>query len=663
MNNLFLGYANEDELLERIALGSRRYIGNKTKLVDFIINSILKSCNTFNSFADLFAGTGSVSMEASKYFKEVIINDILYSNNVIYRAFFKKGNVDLSKIKYLISYYNSIDRDKLDDNYFSTNFGNKYFDYENAKLIGYIREDIERRKKTLTVKSYNILIASLIYSMDKIANTIGHYDAYIQKPIKQKKLEMKLIQYTDLPSVKIYRKDSNELVRHIKTDVAYIDPPYNSRQYSRFYHLYETLVKWDKPKLYGVAMKPPTENMSYYCNKEAKTLFEDLIKNLDAKYIVVSYNNTYESKSSSSRNTIKLEDIKRILMERGETKTIERPYRFFNAGHTNFKDHKEILFITRVNYDNMKTLRSPIFYIGDKYRLIPQLRTYFPTTINKFIEPFAGGGTVSLNIKANEYYLNDINKYVYILQNFLLESAKNKINFFESINFLIDKYGLSASYKEDIIPAELKQNFKKTYYAKYNKNAYEKLRYDFNQKADTGTLDEEAKLMLYILVIYGFNRLIRLNSKNQFNVPVGNLDFNKNTVKTLNQYFNWTKNKVIKWYNLDYREFLTSIKIADKDFVYIDPPYLITSAEYNKLWNEENEYDLINLLDNLNKKNIRFAVSNIIEYKNKKNYIFDDWSRNYNTYAIKSNYISYHNNSIKQLKEVLVTNYEHKQKL
>ncbi len=162
-----------------------------------------------------------------------------------------------------------------------------------------------------------------------------------------------LLEYAQLKAQnynqKIYREDANNLVRKIETDVAYIDPPYNSRQYNRFYHIYETLIKWDEPELFGVALKPKPENSSVYCTVKAKDAFQDLVENLNAKFLVVSYNNTYNSKSSSSENKIKLEEIKAILENKGKTKVFECSHRFFNTGKTEFNNHKEFLFITKVN--------------------------------------------------------------------------------------------------------------------------------------------------------------------------------------------------------------------------------------------------------------------------------------------------------------------------
>lgn len=95
-------------------------------------------------------------------------------------------------------------------------------------------------------------------------------------------------------------------------------------------------------------MKPPEENMSDYCRNKARDVFEDLIQNLKVKYIVVTYNNTYDSKSSSSRNKIRLEEIQSILEKRGQTKVFEKSYNRFNAGKTEAPDHKEYVFITTV---------------------------------------------------------------------------------------------------------------------------------------------------------------------------------------------------------------------------------------------------------------------------------------------------------------------------
>lgn len=333
---------------DTISLESRRYIGSKTKLADWIFSVIDEQTKDVQSFCDIFAGTGTIAKRALNRFSSVIINDFLFSNTIIYNGFFAPGEWDKSKLQAIVDSYNKLNPSKIADNYFSINYGGKYFEHGVSKLIGYIRQNIEDIKTDLTPKEYAILLSSLIYSMDRIANTIGHYEAYIRKPIALRPLNMRLIDAKAYDTVQIYREDSNDLVRRIKADIFYVDPPYNSRQYSRFYHLYETLVHWDNRELSGVAMKPKCENMSEYCSSKAVLAFEDLVQHINAKYIVVSYNNTYQSKSSSSMNKISLDELLSVLNKKGTTQVFEQAYRFFNAGKTDFSDHKELLFITNV---------------------------------------------------------------------------------------------------------------------------------------------------------------------------------------------------------------------------------------------------------------------------------------------------------------------------
>ena len=329
-----------------IQLHNRRYIGNKHKLIEWIFSIINKECSG-NSFADIFAGTGVVSAVATKHFEKVLLNDFLYSNYAIYRAFFGNEAWDKTKIDNIIKSYNNIYGDDLEENYFSKNFGGKFFSKNSAKIIGFIRGNIEENKKNLNEREYYMLITSLLYTADKIANTVGHFDAYFKKEFVNDSFFMKPIDPIDTREISIFQEDTNDLAKKINADVVYIDPPYNSRQYSRFYHVLETLTKWDKPKLFGAALKPEPENMSDYCRSNAKDKFAELIRELGAKYLVVSYNNTYNSKSNSSKNKITLQEIEQILQKKGQTKVFEKNYRHFNAGNTNFNNHKEYLFVTK----------------------------------------------------------------------------------------------------------------------------------------------------------------------------------------------------------------------------------------------------------------------------------------------------------------------------
>jgi len=300
---------------------------------------------------------------------------------------------------------------------------------------------------------------------------------------------------------------------------------------------------------------------------------------------------------------------------------------------------------------NQKIKRSPLFYVGDKYRLMKQLLDLFPQKINNFYEPFAGGGTVFLNVKAGKYFLNDIDRHLVNIHKLLISNAKNPEQFFKDVEKIIHKYKLSHSYKKNIVPDSLKKEFKKTYYARFNKEGYEKLRICVNKNK------KNDPLILYVLLIYGFNRMLRFNGGGKFNLPVGNVDFNKNVVNALNNYFGFVIDKKIKFTIKDFRKFFEKNEYSKDDFVYIDPPYIITSSEYNKLWNEKAEADLLDLIDELSKKGVRFALSNVTHYNGSKNDLLIKWMKKYKVHNIKSNYISYHNNGKKKIKEVLITNY------
>ena len=305
-----------------------------------------------------------------------------------------------------------------------------------------------------------------------------------------------------------------------------------------------------------------------------------------------------------------------------------------------------------MNKDNI--IRSPFFYVGDKYKLMPQLKELFPNDIDNYIEPFVGGGSSFLNTTGNRYVLNDIDENVIRLHKELGKYANRPEELIDKLYSIIDYYGLSCSYIGKSVPEELKKKYAKTYYSKYNKESYLKMRKDYNK-------DKDNSLLLYILLIYGFNHMIRFNSKGDFNLPVGNVDFNKNVYNALVNYLDFRNNNEIVFENTDYQKFLNKIEFKEKDYVFLDPPYLISMSEYNKLWNNKKEVELCDFLDNLDKKGVKFGITNLVYHKGKENETFNKWSKKYNVYDIKSNYISFNDNTIKKnSKEVFVTNYDSK---
>lgn len=301
--------------------------------------------------------------------------------------------------------------------------------------------------------------------------------------------------------------------------------------------------------------------------------------------------------------------------------------------------------------ENKKTIRSPFFYVGDKYKLMPQLKQLMPKDIEQYIEPFVGGGSSFLNSKGTSYMLNDVDSYVVELHRQIGSYTGKAEKLFEELFDIIDFYGLSCSYRGICVPEEMKKKYMKTYYSKYNKDAYIRMRKDFNENKDDF-------LRLYLLLIYGFNHMIRFNGNGDFNLPVGNVDFNNNVYQALNNYLEFVGEHEIEFFNMDYISFLEKIKFGKNSYVFLDPPYLISMSEYNKLWNDKKEDELCEYLDSLNDRGIKFGITNLITHKGKVNQRFLDWSKKYCAYDVKSNYISFNDNTIKaDSQEVFVTNY------
>ena len=331
---------------------NRRYIGSKTKLLNNIENVVKEYYGDKKiKIADIFGGTGVVANFFAENEYDIIVNDLLYSNYIAYNTWISNEKYEMKKIINAIEYYNNIDSHKLEDNYFSEKFGNKYFDINDAKKIGYIREDLEKNKDKYTNREFNAILSSLMYETDKIANTCGHFESYLNKTPEEKGI------FLQVPDIKmhnqdtqIYCMDSNELVKKIEADVFYIDPPYTARQYVNFYHVLENLVRWEKPQdLEGRSMKFKRDHLkSRYSRPEAPKVFEELIKNIKGKLIIVSYNNTYNAKSTSSNNKITEEQMLDILSKKGAVKRVDISYKSFNAGKTDLKNHKEYIYICEV---------------------------------------------------------------------------------------------------------------------------------------------------------------------------------------------------------------------------------------------------------------------------------------------------------------------------
>lgn len=655
--------------MKTIEINNRRYIGSKARMINFIDEIIKKENIQFSSFLDLFGGTGIVGYHFNNQKTKIYVNDLLKSNYLSYLCWFGNEKINKRKLEEYLKSYNDINN--LKENYFSKNFSDTYFSKKNCKKIGFIREDIENKylNNEINTRERAILITSLLYAMDKIANTVGHYDAYRKNGDLNKTLELCM---PDLKSIsnnknnKIFNEDSNELVKELKTDVVYIDPPYNSRQYSDAYHLLENVATWEKQEVFGIAKKMKRNGIkSKYCSVSAPLAFKDLIENINAKYIIVSYNNMGTKGAGRSQAKLSDDDIMNALTSKGKVTIYETNFNQFNTGKTHIDNHKERIFICKVGKRTKKKdkalapiidkVKSPLNYTGGKYKLLNQIIPIFPNNIDLFVDLFSGGANVGVNVDAKKIICVDKQKEIVRVMELFKKYEDGYI--IDKLEKIIDKYNLSNSLLNGYQLYNCKSD---QGLGSYNKSKYLKLRDDYNNLAGDSV---EKDFLFLTLVIYGFNNQIRFNSNGEFNMPVGKRDFNNSIRKNLKSFITKLKTKNIEFINSDFREFI--IETNQNTLVYCDPPYFLGTASYNENggWTNKDEIDLLNYLEILDKNGVKFALSNVIEHKGKKNDILEAWIKNhkYKVHIIDSNYnnSNYHKQEGNILKttEVLITNY------
>ena len=664
-----------------------RYIGNKTNLLKNINQVIKDNCDGNEKvFCDLFSGTSSVARFFKNRYK-IISNDILYFSYVLQRATITNNEIpDFEKLKNKLNVENVLDyletininRKKyktfIYDNYSpNDNCERMYLTPENAKRIDYIRTTIEKWKKENLIKEneYFYLLATLIEGVPFVSNITGTYGAYLKDWDKRafKKFEMiRLNVVNNNEENECYREDANELIKKVSGDILYIDPPYNSRQYLPNYHLLETIARYDEPKINGkTGIRTYTEEKSNYCIKsKVYDELEELIKNAKFKHIIMSYNQEGLLKKEEieqilkkygDKDTYKLYQIPYKQYENKLTKKIEKHYEYifyikkkeeFNINNiyinipmmekvpiTLMEDEEQYIYdIDNYMVDSHKKyIKSPLNYIGGKYKLLPQLMKYFPTDINTFVDLFSGGFNVGINVKSNKTICNDINDFIIDLYKELYNSSVE--NVLDRINTNIKGYGLS----------------------KENESAYEKFRVHYNETKDP--------IDLYTLTCYSFNYQFRFNNNREYNNPFGRnrSQFSENMKNNLILFSDKLKNMNIDFSSKDFDK-VSIENLGKDDFIYCDPPYLITTGSYNdgnrgfKDWKEEEEIKLYNYLDKANEKNIKFALSNVMEHKGKENKLLKEWSKKYKVIYLDNDYSNSSYNTKKgKSKEVLIINY------
>ena len=648
-----------------------RFIGSKTNLLKNIA-MVISENTTGNEdiFCDIFSGTGAVA----RYFKpryEVYSNDALHFSYVIQKATVENNTKpSFSKLKNIGigDPFNFLEETQIrmldynNSNYFVTknytphdSCKRMYVSNKNAVRIDFIRNTIEawKNEKLLTELEYYYLLAGLIEGVPSVSNITGTYGAYLKHWDKRtfKDLEMARLDVIDNKrNNKSYNKDSNKLIEELEGDILYLDPPYNSRQYAPNYHLLETISKYDYPEIHGVTgMRPYDDLKSPFCiTSEVYDAFEDLISKAKFSNIVMSYSNNGLMTSN---------EIERILKKHGKEETYKMysiPYRQYMSKKTKQTEclHEYIFFIKKdlpqkltidfkgttnginaIVSDTKKYIKSPMNYIGGKYKLLPQILPNFPNYIGTFVDLFSGGCNVSINVNANRYICNDINKKIIEL----FEAFKNMelSEILHQIKLRIAEYNLSKENEEGF------KNFRDFYNETQN------------------------PIDLYTLTCYSFNYQFRFNNNLEYNNPFGRnrSQFSENMKHNLIAFVSRLKKLNVEFLC----KYFAEIPLADltpEDLIYSDPPYFITTGTYNdgnrgfKDWKSEQEYALYDYLDKANEKGIKFALSNVIEHKGKTNEILLEWAKKYKIIELNYNYSNSSYNTKKgDSREVLIINY------
>ncbi len=712
-----------------------RYIGGKTQLLGEIGQVMKDIAPDAHTVIDAFAGSGVVTNYLKTHGYDVISNDLLFFSYALTR-----GTAQVSKeptfnglkeqgIKDPYEYLNNLTTEDvgISDKYcfILQNYspagddGRMYLTPENARKADWIRSTLEIwiMSGLITETEYFVLLASLIVAVSEVSNIAGVYGAYLKTWERRAKFTLTLKKNVFAKSkhhVECHNLDVSQLVKNYKADILYADSPYNSREYITNYHVLETVARGDTPELHGkVGMRPYRDNTSDFCSrKRAGAAFEQMIREADVKYIVISYN---------SEGNLSTEELTALCMKYAVPGTFglkEIPYRRYKnkAGQQNLVNEqiyyfekisgvcskglrlpsasivKEILKAQRAERRREKELRkkgnteenllkkkthilhgetngtaentaikhiavalqtsdvpesvlpkhiasrhfhkSPMNYTGGKFRILPQLAECFPDEINTMVDLFCGGGDVCANIPAKKVYANDINAQV------------------------IDVYRRFQKMDADALLSEIDGRIKRWELTKTNKDGFLRLR-EFYNNGDKDPID------LFVLTCFAFNYQIRFNRKLEYNTPFGKARscFNAKIRENLVAFHEDIKD--VQFTTMDFEQYDLS-GLRSGDFVYADPPYLISSGPYNdqgrlhRQWSKDDDQKLFQMLDNVNSQGAAFALSNVLCHKSQVNEDLIDWSKKYNVHHINCSYneSSYRNVGNKDITdEVLITNY------
>jgi adenine-specific DNA-methyltransferase len=507
-----------------------------------------------------------------------------------------------------------------------------YFSPENAGRIDYFRHEIEswKNNELINEDEYCYLIASLIESISLVSNTAGVYGAFLKHwdPRAKKRIVLKPVESSTKESLgtNFINCKVEDVITKVECDILYLDPPYTQNQYGTQYHILQTLLLNDNPTISSITGSRPTGPMRSDWSKDFKAhiLFDELISKTKARYIVFSYS----PDGFMSRSFIEA-SLKRYGKE--ETYTCKKiTYgKYKNFKSTGKKDHFEYLFYIEKKDQTDIKYESPLNYIGSKAKMINNLERFYPKTQKNFVDIFGGGFNVGINSKSEEVIYNELNHFV---------------------ANLISSFKVNDTYQYILF---IKKNIRKFALEKENAISYHKIRSYYNSLP----LNKRDPRLLYTIILYGYNQQIRFNSRYDFNNPVGMRWFNDKVLEKMISFSRVLREKNIQIQNQNFFDLLDSID--QEHFVYMDPPYRLTTGSYNdgkrgfENWDIESERKMFEFANKLTEKSIRFMLSYVSEHKGQINGELKKWVGNNGYKLVEVEQIP----GIRR-KEVLVMNYD-----
>lgn len=589
---------------------------------------------------DALCGTGSIA-NAFKTTCNVIINDSLNCATTYAYGRMVAASCTFNALGFNpFEFFNA--NENIIEGFFYTNYSpggsdRMYLSTYNAGRVDYFRQTIEEWhvNNRINEEEYRYLLACLIESVSFVSNTAGVYGAFLKKWDER---ALKSIQFIDLSdgilpmhNIDVYTDKLEQIIENIQCNILYLDPPYTQNQYGTQYHLLETLVLDDRPKkISKVTGSRSTSEMRSDWSKIYKVhiLLDKILAKTSAQHIFLSYNNDGDMSKDF---------IEAIMKRYGYESTFERieiPYKKYeNWKSQNKKEHYEYLFYIHKKPIDEIIFESPLNYIGSKAKVMPYIRQNLFVT-DTFVDVFGGGFNVGINSASNNIIYNDIN--------FIVKQLIESFQKYDTYDYII--------YAKKFI--------EKHQLEKGNKESYLSARDFYNELPES----KKDPRMLFTIILYSFQQQIRFNSNYGFNNTAGVRWFNDCILAKLISFSRVIKEKNITFLSDDFTHLRNHIAVNKDTFLYLDPPYKLTTGSYNdgkrgfKGWDDELEQELFAFIDEMTQQNVPCMLSYVLEHKGITNTALEEWiTRNNYTYIPLGDIIGI---SGQPRKEILILNYD-----